>query len=92
MSNVRLSVIIAGRYAPDKPCFIVTPIRGYSLITGDAKKGYLCENPVIYCELDGRCFSASLADIVTADYSKSRGNIGSAYRIPREYVKQVERG
>ena len=89
MSDVRLSVIIAGRYTPDKPCFVVTPIRGYSLITGDAKKGYLCENPVIYTEIDGHNFSASLADIVTADYSKSRGNIGGAYRIPREYIKQV---
>ena len=87
-NNVKLSVVVCGRWS-NKPCLVVSPIKGYTEIKGDQKNTFLCDDPVIYEELDGRMFSASIHDIVYADYTASRGNIGNAYKIPRENITPI---
>lgn len=80
--------IVSGRIS-GKPCYDVTPIIKYVRITGEDKKHYLGENPVVYEGLDGRVFSADLSDIGHADMSKSVFNIGEIYRIPKKYISTI---
>lgn len=85
---MELAYIIAGKNRPYK---VVTPIKRYKFVSEAHKKEYLCENPVIYQEIDGRVFSADFSQICEADFTKSTGNIGLAYCIPNEYIKEVAR-
>ncbi|MBO4675763.1 MAG: hypothetical protein J5601_06760 [Elusimicrobiaceae bacterium] len=80
--------ILAGKIS-NKPCYVVTPITKYIRLTGEDKKHYLVQNPVIYEEPGGCCFSADLTEIGFADMSKSIANIGEAYRIPKEHVSTI---
>lgn len=73
-----------------KPHVFVEPIKDYSIISGDAKRYFLSDNPTQYTETTGRVEVCDISEIIRADFSKAAGVIGNAYKIPREYIKPVD--
>ena len=67
--------------------WLVAKIKDYTPVSEENKRFYCCDNPCVYTEIDNRVFSGDLSEICEVDFSKSLGNIGNCYKIPKESVK-----
>lgn len=68
------------------PYVLAEEISTYRKIEGETAKHYLCNDPVIYTDLKGGCYSAPLADIVTIQDATNIIYSMGVYKIPVDLI------
>ena len=81
---MKLYRIIARK--PGAAFVLAEEIKSYKVLSNENKKYYLCENPVIYEDINGGCFSAALKDILTIDNTNNIIKSMGLYKIPVELI------
>ena len=71
---------------PGAAYIIAEKIQSYKIIEGDAKKHFLCNDPVIYEDKRGGLFSAALQDIITLKENTNIIESLGYYKIPVELI------